>query len=447
MFVAGAAGIGCGSDPKSGPGEVEVDAAPPQPPPCEGLQCFIVDCASQGLEPTRVTGRVLAPNGTLPLFGVNIYVPLSDPGALPDGAQCGNCASGFQGGAATSAITDENGNFELRDVPATGNVPVVVQVGKWRRQLVIPQVAACQVTALAEADTRLPKTKAEGDIPKIAITTGDADALECLVRKLGIDDTEFTTDAGAGRVHLFNGNGANRFAANFPGGTGSFPAATTLWSTLDKLKQYDVTLLSCEGGQNPDTKLQTSLEAMRDYANLGGRVFMSHWHNIWVGGAQSDATRNIPEWKSIGTWNYAAPQDQENTVASIDQTVEKGVSFATWLQNVGASTTFGQIPITGARYTLPGNDPLKSDRRVYLEPALSNNHVSVQDLQFSTPIDIAPEARCGKVVFSDMHVSSGSRSKANTPFPTGCAVTDLSPQEKALAFILFDLSTCVGVLQ
>jgi hypothetical protein len=46
-----------------------------------------------------------------------------------------------------------------------------------------------------------------------------------------------------------------------------------------------------------------------------------------------------------------------------------------------------------------------------------------------------------------MHVSAGSTSKAGTPFPGGCSAAELTPQEKALAFILFDISSCVGVIQ
>jgi len=66
---------------------------------------------------------------------------------------------------------------------------------------------------------------------------------------------------------------------------------------------------------------------------------------------------------------------------------------------------------------------------------------------FTTPQDRSADTRCGKVVFSDMHVSSGSSSKTGTPYPLGCSQTPLSAQEKALAFIFFDISSCVGALQ
>ncbi|MBL0219247.1 MAG: hypothetical protein IPQ07_35930 [Myxococcales bacterium] len=331
-------------------------------------------------------------------------------------------------------------------------MPLVIQVGKWRRQITVPSVAACQDTALPETMTRLPRDRTEGDLPRIAVTTGSADALECLVRKLGIADSEMTTDAADGRVHLFAGNGASSFASTFPN-QGTFADAQTLWSDLPKMKGYDIVVLSCEGAQRPETKSQEAMQALHDYADTGGRVFMSHWHNIWLGGERGKPSHGLPDWQSVVEFDYAAAQNEASQLAIVDESGPRGVDFAAWLQNVGATTMRDQLTINEPRYTAARlKTPVQALQWLYVDPARSTppGKHSVQDLLFTTPLAAPPDQRCGKVVFSDMHVSSGSTSSPAVPFPgtgvnrNGCATTDLTPQEKALAFIMFDISSCVG---
>jgi hypothetical protein len=69
-----------------------------------------------------------------------------------------------------------------------------------------------------------------------------------------------------------------------------------------------------------------------------------------------------------------------------------------------------------------------------------------QNFLFTTPNEVPNNLRCGKVVFSDMHVSGGPVLVSGTipPYPTSCGTaTTLSAQEKALAFMFFDISSCV----
>jgi hypothetical protein len=437
------------------------------PDACTGLSCFVVNCGSKvdamgnPLPPTSISGTVYAPNGTLPLYGVDVYVPASDPGPLPDGVSCDQCAAGPLGGAIAEVKTDEAGHFSLTNVPATNDVPLVIQIGKWRRQLKIPAVAACQDQPLDVVETTLPKSRNDMtpmttgvDMPRIAISTGNADAIECLVLKLGVDPSEISASTKDGHIHLYtnpgNGQGASTFKAGWAGGTDPMTDSRTFWNDATNLKKYDIVMLSCEGSQGPATKPQTSLQAMHDYADVGGRVFASHWHNIWIGGEQGNPGHGMADWESVAVFNFGDNPNPDTLTAAIDEVNNpKGMSFATWMLNVAGSTMRDLLPVTASRNTATSVDPTKGEQWVYLDPAITNppgtiTFKSAMNFQFTTPQSMPSDQRCGKVVFSDMHVSADSTSGPGTPYPNGCSTNPLTPQEKALAFMFFDIASCVG---
>jgi hypothetical protein len=396
-------------------------------PQCQGLECKQVKC-SEGVT-TTVSGVVYAPEGKTPLYNVVVYVPNAPLEPLPDGASCDKCGSTLSGKPLVTAITDTLGQFVLEDVPVGDQIPLVIQVGKWRRQITLPTLQECQDNPVMDADLlRLPRSTAEGDLPRIALTTGGADPLECLLRKIGIDDSEFSAAGGPGRVHLYHGVGGSKKFVPGIGEGATLAEATSLWGDISTLLPYDVLLLACEGGQNPNEKPPAALQAMFDYMAAGGRVFASHWNNYFLEAGPDP----LPQ-----TALYHHQPDLPNPVtAFIDTTFPKGEALSDWLVNVGASAVPGEIVIKEAQHTVDEVNPAMSQRWIY-QP----DHNSVQYFTFNTPLLAPEDEQCGRVVFSDIHVSSGDQVGQN--FPNGCQTQDLSPQEKALLFMLFDLSSCI----
>lgn len=396
-------------------------------PSCSNLECKQVSCAGGGT--TSLSGTVYDPKGKVPLYNVVVYVPNAPVGDIADGATCDQCGSSLSGDPLVTALTDTKGQFLLENVPVTDNLPLVIQVGKWRRQITIPTVAECTNTPIPDTDlTRLPRNKSEGHIPKIALSTGGADPLECLLRKIGLDDSEFSNADGAGRVNLFAGvGGTKQYDAALNNGA-SFQASTKLWESVDSLMKYDIVLMACEGGQNSNQKPASSRQAMVDYAGSGGRIFASHWHNYWM-------EEGPDPWPQTADFNHQ-PDLSDPFTAIVDQTFPKGAALAEWLVNVGGSNKLGDLVINQAQHTVDGVNNAISRRWIY-----SDSPLSTQYFTFNTPIGVTEDKQCGRVVFSDIHVSSGD--KVNSDFPSGCTTTDLSAQEKALLFMLFDLSACV----
>ena len=389
--------------------------------PCQGLECQQVTCDPG--KSTKLTGIVHAPTPPAygqadPLYNVIVYIPNGSVDPLPDGAACDKCGAPVSGSPLVATLTNSKGEFVLDNAPAGKNIPLVIQIGKWRRQVVVPDVPACADTALPDDLTRLPRNKQEGDIPRIAIASSPYDAEECILRTIGIDDSEFTGAGGAGRVHIFAGNGAT-----VAGGT---QPMSLLWSSLDTLMQYDMTLFPCSSVASGDA---TAMKNVFDYANAGGRVFATDLSYPWIENAPDPfpGTSQWIPWTGIGA---------DPLPSFVDQTFPKGQALAEWLQYIGATDVLGSIPLHETYHCVDGvNAPT-------LRWLYSTSPASVQTLSFNTPVGVAPENQCGRAVYSNFHIANGY-TDLGTIYPNECNMLPLTPQERVLEFLLFDLASCV----
>jgi len=414
-------------------------------PVCTGIACDVDTCTGGGT--TSVSGTVYDPAGVNPIYNAVIYVPNGPLDPIPTGASCDRCGAVASGNPITSTLSDTQGRFRLTGVPTGANIPLVIQVGKWRRQVTIPNVASCADTALTDPElTRLPATQAEGNIPLIAMVTGGSDALECLLRRIGIADSEFTTDTGNGRVHMYvggednaanDGQGADHFVNNT-----AFPHAGTLWGNPTKMAGYDLQVYSCEGGQYADVKEQY-VPNIEGYMNAGGRLFLSHLHFFWL----RDGSATLQ-----GTANYIGAGEKlpDPTTGIINTGFPKGIALADWLEAVGATPTRAQLEIHGGQHSVTAvTPPTQSWIHVAQNPN-EGNQPAIQYMTFNTPVGVAEEMQCGRTVLTDLHMKEkvgdmgGDDSDPSKAFPTGgCLTNEMSPQMKALEFMFFDLSACV----
>ena len=405
---------------------------------CAAYACAQVRCPGSGT--TSVSGTVYAPNGTLPLPNVEVYVPNSAVGALATGPGGGRCDIAPSGHPLVATLTDASGQFTLGNMPVTANVPLVILAGKWRRQISVPSVSACTNTAMSAEQTRLPRDHTEGDVAHVAVVTGAGEALECLMRKFGVADSEFSTNTGSGRIHLYSGYGAtNHFDLAHGGAT--FGDSSSFWSSSANLAAYDQVMVACGAVQNPaNTIPQSALDAMRAYADAGGRIYLSHWQNYWLSAGASP-------WNTLASWNFSLGTGVDPLTASVYSGFPQGATLAAWLAAVGASTTPGQLSVVQPKQTAVGVDVSLTRYWLYSDSVPATGVSSIQYFSFTTPVDAPLSAQTGRVIFTDMHASPGDSSTTGTAFPSGGCTTSpslLAEHEYALVYATFDLQRCVG---
>jgi hypothetical protein len=423
-----------------------------------------VPCANGAT--TTISGKVYDPARRNPLYGVTVYVPAAPlvplPKGVPTGADACSCAALFKSGAVVHTSTAADGTFTLTNAPVGTKVPLVMQVGKWRRYTEIA-VTACQPNAQPDKSLALPATVAAGtndNMPDIAVSTGGADTLECLMTRIGLPASEYVAGTGtSGHVHVFAGGSAAGNGSvgltETPGMTGAPSSPTTLWDSQAHLMPYDLLLLSCEGGET----YQANPPILEQYLNAGGRALATHYHYAWFAGSlESGQAYTAPaDWGShLATWSGGTTSGNDPSGGTVDVTLNgsgnpfpKGVAFQEWLQNVGAlgiGVPTGELSIYQSRFNAvvaAADAPVQP----WITSDVASGHAGATMLfSFNAPVGAADGGSapsCGRAMFTDVHVA-GDPSTADSPSPPGgCSTNALSAQEKALEFALFDLSSCV----
>jgi len=436
---------------------------------------------------TTISGVVLDPAGTNPLYNVMVYViepssQLPDLDGVPIGCGCAQLLPTKV--LAKSAPTDVSGHFEIPCAPS-GTVSLVVQTGKWRRRYDDVKVALNEQNVVP--NLRLPANSSEGSLPNIAISTGGADSFECLPLRIGISASEYVAgSASGGHIHIYTGT---RGATPAQGAVQSFK---TLWDSQAHLNEHDVVILSCEGepatGGSPDATLDkpidsTAQQYLMNYANAGGRVLAEHYHYVWFNtGPFATGANNLATWTSgsqIVDDTQAFPAEIDTTLSN-GAAFPEGAAFAQWLANISALSN-NQLPVWFARANVQALVEPPSTEWIHLADSVINARSAPQLFSADMPVGATGSSVCGRVAYTTLHTgtlgnavipgvpvdyppaSGGSGGGGaggvggSTGFPgpmpggpsqggivpSGCALHPLTPQEAALEFMFFDLSSCL----
>ncbi len=441
-IACGQAGDGCNGTLQCGdcnaPQTCGGDPTKPGQCGCTGT-CALVPTCPSGMT-TTLTGTVFDPAGVHPLYNALVYIPndTTDPGLqpFPPGISCDVCGATAAGNPLVTAYTAPDGTFTLSGVPVGPSIPLVIQLGRWRRQFTLNIATSCGANAAPTGMLSMPQNQSQGDIPRIGILTGALDPVECVLRKMGVQDSEFTDPTGTGRINFYL---ADQGGAPFPGAQGagvrasaSTPQQAALFASnggVPVINQYDIVIVECEG--YPQTESASDLAALRTYAESGGRIFTSDFAEAWLSTNGNFAT----------TANWTSENWVQSKTAYVDETSNpKGMAFDAWLQTIGLAATGSTAVTQPISPTFRNTNGIVAPTQQWLYWKQGATEVPMH-FTFNTPVGAASAQQCGRVVFSDWHAEQNSN--IGQTFPGSCPSTMMTAQEAILEFMLFDLSACV----
>lgn len=412
LLVGCTAGRGDGLDPSETPSQT----MPPGPKVEPGPQ----------LPGTRLTGKVVAPEGTIPIAGALVYLAGAPPAAIPDGVYCDKCVHLPDGTAFTTTRAD--GTFELE--AGRGSAYLVVQKGAFRRVRSISLAGGTQPVPAAMTTLPAITDKAAGDdVPKIAVLLGAWDPIELVLARMGLKATITKDFLGKAQVLSKDAPSFAIYGAHLPGEVTPYPAPITLLTDPKEISKYHIVFIPCSGtpymGDDSSAprcsgvyasspKVKTTLN---EFVQKGGRLYASDWSYEYVRQVFPGAIAWRGETTTVGS--ACAAGGGEQFVSGADTGLTDWLAAqAQSLMSVKDAWT----ALTGVKAVMstdPDGKPVTVTPKVWVQAQ-------------GAPVTTSLQHGCGRVLYSTYHTQ-----------PTNETNGPLEPQALALLYLILEVGVCI----
>ncbi len=400
-----------------------VDSGPPT---------FIQHCNGT---PTSLSGTIFAPNGTDPIPEVRVYAAES---INPYPANyCDKCSGPIDPAYnATFSAVDGTFTLDLNHVPYGADIDFTIQIGHFRKHTIIPVTACTSGGSVPMGANILPGKSADGDIPKIAVSTGNQDHLDQVLTALGI--VEY--DCYEGRADTSVAPTCTVVPGKNLADVLSAPA------TLD---EYNMAFLSCA----PDaysTYLSDGYSATTMSSNTqswvtgGGRMFVTDLSYDYISQAFPTeitwAGHQANPWPIDGADIGCAPPGSGTAAHSaLYNTTIDDPSLAQWLTDLGLASGNPSVAKVQGYYqpwatisSVGAGTTTIADGTMPIDPSYASGKCAAPqqvDVPLTTEFSVAG---CGRVVFSSFHTYTGTGASAS------------AANEKIMEYLIFAVAQCGG---
>jgi hypothetical protein len=389
-----------------------------------GFTLTTAGSGGSGPAPAHLKGKVVAPEGTIPIAGALVYLSPSPPPAIPDHVYCDQCVHLDAGIPYTT--TKPDGTFDL----GTGVGPgyLVVQKGAFRRVRPIT-VAAGDQDVPKDMTTMPPKTdKANGDdVPKIAVVLGAWDPIEVVLARMGLE-AKITQDfLGKAQVLSADAIGFDVYGLHGLGEQAPHPDPNVLLTTPSEIEKYHMVFIPCSGSSNvgdPGSGPACSgvfnpaaTTALQGFVKKGGKVYSSDWSYEYVRQVFPGFVSWEGETSQLGSACQSGGGDQAAPPVDAD--------LAAWLAAQGQT-----LDTVKDAWTYISDVHQTADTDANGNPVMETPKVWVH--ADSQPATTSFKHGCGRVLYTTYHTQ-----------PTNGTSGPLEPQALALLYLVLEVGVCI----